>query len=451
MLMKILIVDDERDYLETMEMLLSSKGYKVTAVTSSNEALQALEKEYFPIVLTDVMMPIKNGIYLLEQIKKIYDARIQVIIVTGYGSIENAVDAMKKGAFGYFIKSRNPSELLAEIKKAEQVSVLQFKETAEKEKNAKQLFIEETKSPRMLEVIETLRTVAQSTANVLITGESGVGKEVFAHYVHLKSNRSERVFIPVNCQAMSDQLIESELFGHEKGSFTGAAHRRIGRFEAASGGTIFLDEIGELSKETQVKLLRILDTKNIERIGSNNSIAVDFRLITATNRTLSEAVEAGCFREDLYFRINTIVIEIPPLRQRQEDIEAMIYFFIQQYSQDQKKPIKEIDGETMTYLLNYDYPGNVREMKNIIERLIVLSQDGLLKMKDFKKWRNDPVEENTTKTRIYGNYKEEKSNFEKRYIHHVLSLYEGNITRAAKHMAISRRQLFNKLTQYDIR
>jgi DNA-binding NtrC family response regulator len=443
---KILVVDDELEYRETSRILLESEGYAVGDVGSAAEALELLEKEYYPIVLTDINMPRQGGMELLLQIKKIYGEKVEVIIVTGFGSVENAVKAMKIGAFGYFIKSRDPAELFLEIERAKRLIKLEVSDKIENNKFESNIFLRQTKNDRMKKIIEDIDQFSKSRSNILLLGESGVGKEILAKAIHNSSDRSEMGFIPINCQAISEGLLESELFGHEKGAFTGALSRRVGRFEEANGGSIFLDEIGEMTLSTQIKLLRVLDSRQIERIGSNKSINVDFRLISATNKKINKAIKAGEFREDLFYRINTFIIDIPPLRERREDIEGMIDFFIDHYRTELKKNISGVDSKTKEFLLNYNYPGNVRELKNMIERMAVLSTDGILRLDNNKSVPKvgKPIEEVVP-------FKDARREFEINYITNVLNTTENNITRAATLMNISRRQLFNKIVEYNIK
>lgn len=449
-LFKILIVDDDADYRETYKMLLSQKGYLIDTAACVEEAYELMSKEFYPLIISDIMMPGINGVDFLIDVKEKYNKNIELIMVTGYGSIETAVQSIKTGAFGYFIKSHNPEELIIEIEKVRKIFSLQ--NINELNKNSlKSKFLHTSKNKEMQNVYEMVRLVAKSNTNVLITGESGVGKEIIAHMIHDMSYRANMPFIPINCQYYSTGLIESELFGHEKGAFTGAATTRIGHLEEANGGTIFLDEIGDMEEGTQIKLLRVLETKQIERIGSNKLMDVDFRLVSATNKDLKNATAEGKFREDLYFRINTIEVKIPPLRKRREDLEDLINFFIDRYNKETGKGITDIDENTKQQLLNYDYPGNIRELKNIIERLVVLSSDSILKgevinngqplIKSSSSWLNKDL---TT-------YKEAKRNFEINYITGVLKSCNNNITHAAKLMDISRRQLFNKIIEYDLK
>lgn len=444
-LIKILIVDDEIEYRETYRMLLESRGYTVTEAPSATQALKILSEEYHPVVMTDVIMPGEDGIYLLKEIKETYGELIEVIVVTGYGSVENAVEAMKSGALGYFIKSRNPDELFSEIDKARRLIRHEVKAAITNRQNEDTLFLEQSKNPIIQNILEDIEALRESECNVLITGESGVGKEIFAKLIHDKSQRSDEIFLPTNCQAFSENLLEAELFGHEKGAFTGASQLRIGRFEEASGGTMFLDEIGELSQSTQVKLLRVLDSRMVERIGSNKAIPVKFRLVSATNQDLDLLIKKGDFREDLFYRINTMHLKIPPLRERREDLEEMIHFFIRRISQETKKKIVTIDPATMQYLLRYDYPGNIRELRNIIERLIVLSKDGVIRQANEQTNRKEFKEQSELLT-----YRDARRFFEMDYLKDALERHDNNISKTATVIGLSRRQLFNKITEYGL-
>lgn len=454
-LFKILIVDDDADYRETYRMLLTKKGYSIDTAASAEEAYNVMDKEFYPLIISDIMMPGTDGIEFLKEVKEKYNKNIEVIMVTGYGSVDTAVQSMKIGAFGYFIKSHNPEELIIEIEKVHKIFYLQNINELNKS-NKKSKFLYTSKNRYMQNIYELVNRVAESNSNVLITGESGVGKEIIAQMIHDKSNRANMPFIPINCQYFSSGLIESELFGHEKGAFTGAAATRIGHLEEANGGTIFLDEIGDMEEGTQIKLLRVLETKQIERLGSNKLINVDFRLVSATNKNLTKAVQEGKFRGDLFFRINTIEIKIPPLRERKEDIEDLLYFFIDRYNKEMGKGIKDIDEDTKKQLLNYKYPGNIRELKNIVERLVVLSNGSILKgeiinIKKSFNYVDNNLDNDSNINESIVNYKEAKRKFEVNYISKVLKSCNNNITHAAKLMDISRRQLFNKIIEYDLK
>ncbi|WP_312651698.1 sigma-54-dependent transcriptional regulator [Aminipila sp.] len=451
-LFKILIVDDEEDYRETSKMLLEEFGYRVETAASGAEALKIMEIEYYPLIITDIRMGGLNGIEFLQKVKSIYNQNVEVIMVTGYGSVETAVQTMKMGAFGYFIKSHNPEELILEIEKAKDVIDLKRLNNLHKE-SREQNYLVNSKNIKMQKVWNLVEKVAESNANILITGESGVGKEIIANKIHTASSRRNKPFVPINCQHYPDKLIESELFGHEKGAFTGAVARRLGKLEETNGGTIFLDEIGEMDLGTQVKLLRVLENHVIERIGSNRLITVDFRLVSATNRDIYAAVEEGLFRKDFLYRINTIEIDVPPLRERPEDIEDLIDFFIAKFAKQTGKKIIGIEPESKAILMKYKYPGNVRELKNIIERMIILSNEGILTLDNKKAYGINTIQyaQEVSHAVTSLSYKEAKQEFEKQYITGMIAACDGNITHAAERMGMSRRQLFNKIAEYGIK
>ncbi len=378
-MLKILALDDESEYTQTLFHILSDSGYEVKTSNSPAEAFHFLEKESFDVVITDLLMPAMDGIQVLEKIKESHP-KTEVILITGYGTIENAVVAMKKGAFSYFIKGQDPEKLLQElenINRLKEDGLDHFPKKTIKSAEMNGVLLK-TKSKVFAKTLEIAEKAAKSNVNILLLGESGVGKEVFAKFIHDSSRRSSGMFVPVNCHSLSGNLLESELFGHEKGAFTGASAARKGRFEAADGGTLFLDEVGDIPLDTQVKLLRVLESKSIEKVGSNLQKSLDFRLLSATNQDLEEEIALGRFREDFFYRISSIVLRIPPLRSRKEDLENLIDFFIKRAQKEQMIQISKIEPEVRTFLLDYDYPGNVRELKNIIERLVVLSEDGVI-------------------------------------------------------------------------
>lgn len=439
--MKILIVDDEIEYANVMKKIIKKKGYEVNVALSGLEAISIIEKDKsYDLVLSDLIMDKMNGVELLENVK-IINKDIEVILVTGYGTIENAVDAMKKGAFSYFIKSNPTKDLLNEIQKVkESIDLKSPKKTRDEFKLT-------TKSKKFKDIIKIAEKVAISDINILILGESGVGKDVLARYIHNLSNRKDNAFVAVNCCAFSDGLLESELFGHEKGAFTGANERRKGRFELANRGTLFLDEIGDVSLDVQVKLLRTLENGIIERLGSNKQIKSDFRLISATNKNFKDEIEKGSIREDFFYRISTISITIPPLRERKEDLTELIKFFIKKYEYKYNKKINKIDSEIMDFLTTYDYPGNIRELKNIINRMIILSENGKISKECLPNInKNENFEKITIKP-----LKEIRKEFECEYIEKVLIQCGNNISQASKKLDISRRQLTNKIAEYKLR
>lgn len=448
---RILVVDDEKEYQDVYKMILEDEGYSVDTASSGTEALSILGKNSYNLVLADLIMEGMNGITLLKQIKEKYKDT-EVIIVTGYGSIESAIEAIKSGAFSYFIKDHEPEELVYEIEKVRNIFQLRLENKKLREEQLSQDCLMGTNNKEFNEVLEIVKKAAESNASIFITGESGVGKEILARYIHNLSNRKGG-FIPVNCQALSENLLESELFGHEKGAFTGAIEKRIGRFEEANGGTLFLDEIGEVPVSIQTKLLRVLDTKTIERIGSNKPIKIDLRFITATNKDIEKAIASGEFREDLYFRINTISIKIPPLRERREDLPMFINFFLLKYEKELKKKINSVDDEVMDFLLNYNYPGNIRELKNIVERLVVLSEDGIIKKKYLPKYKYEKENFNSVEGLALDkmpSLKEYRNNLEKSYIQTVLKKCSYDMDASSEILQISKRQLYNKMTEYNI-
>lgn len=452
---KILIVDDEEQYQEVFKIILDDKGYYSQTASSGLEALNKLKKENFNLVITDLIMEGMDGIELLKKVKK--DFRdTEVIIVTGYGTVENAVSAMKKGAFSYFIKSHGPEELFIEIEKLQRIYQLEIDNRILRDEQNKNTYLLQTKNKKYKDILDIIERAAKSSVSIFITGESGVGKEVLARHIHQYSNRKNGHFVAVNCQALSENLLESELFGHEKGSFTGALEKRVGRFEEANGGTLFLDEIGEIPINIQTKLLRVLENRTIARIGSNKEINIDLRLISATNKDINKAISKGDFREDLFYRINTIIVEVPPLRERKEDLPVLVDFFLQKCEKEQKKKIESMDSSVKDFLLNYNYPGNIRELRNIVERLVVLSENGIIKINDLPQYKED------TKVLKYNSVcksesedirplKDYKKEFEANYIKKVLNKCNGNITETAKLLEISRRQLFNKVIEYELK
>lgn len=443
---KILVVDDEEEFRDVYRIIFEDKGYETSVVSSGEECLSMLKENSFDLVLTDLKMEGMDGIELLKSIKE-NNFSCEAIIVTGFGTVDSAVSAMKLGAFSYFIKGSDPEVLLKEIEK-----LVKIKNLEDDNKNIRNRLINfdyllDSNSDKFKSMMRISEKAAASNSNILILGESGTGKEVVAKYIHQLSKRKNENFVAVNCQVFSEGVLESELFGHEKGAFTGAIERRIGRFEEANNGTLFLDEIGELSLNTQVKLLRVLESRTFERIGSNRSIATDIRLISATNRDIDKEIKEGRFREDLFYRINTITVEVPPLRERKEDIPILIDFFLNQLQKETKKKIVKIEDGLIDLLVIYDYPGNIRELKNIIERLVVLSDDGIIKKEDlpdlkiFNHEGNDDIKSLRYVRQIA----------ETKYIKYILEKCSGNITEAAKMMGISRRQLFNKLVDYGIK
>jgi len=447
---KILIVDDESEYLKVFSYILNSHGYGVITSPSAEAALADFTDNEVDLVMTDLKMPGMDGLELIKQLK-IINPDINIMVITAFGTIESAVQAMKYGASGYFIKGSDPESLIVEIDKLYKIKELQLSNNILKQNAPDGSAFLSTKSAIFSEVLNTCEKAAKADISVLLLGESGVGKEVMAKFIHKLSSRKDNHFIPVNCQAFADGMIESELFGHEKGAFTGALEKRTGRFEEANKGTLFLDEIGDLSPNTQSKLLRALESRTIERVGSNKTIELDIRLVSATNKSLQTEIEQGRFREDLLYRINTLEITIPPLRQRKEDLPSLIDFFISIIEKDQKKKILSIDNETMEYLLSYDYPGNIRELKNIIERLVALSENGIIKGKRIgMSAASSTTVRSEDENAFIDSLRYARAEFEKQYIEQVLKNCDGDVTAAADVLKITKRQLWNKISEYHI-
>ena len=449
----ILVVDDEKDYCDVLKMILTGKGYKVDTCGNGQEAVEKLEKKSFDLVITDLCMPVMDGRQLLEEIKK-RDWDTEVLMLTAHGTIEKAVDAMKAGAYSYVTKGRDPAELFMEVRKLRDARKMKRDNAILKEKlNGN--FMLESRNKKYRQMMELAERAAQSDSNILILGESGTGKEVLASFIHQKSKRKEANFMELNCQALSESILESELFGHEKGAFTGADRRRIGLFEASNGGTLFLDEIGGVSVNLQAKLLKAIENKQIYRLGSSTPINVDFRLITATNHNLRKDMGDGSFRDDLFYRISTIVLELPPLRERPEDIPLFIQYFFDKYQREMNKRITDVENSVKELLAGYSYPGNVRELKNIIERLVVLSEKGEIREAYLP---SDVVKNQRTARQVQSeamdltiSLKEYRGKVEKAYIASLLERYPKDMNKVAEILDISRRQLFNKLVEYELK
>lgn len=375
----ILVIDDEKNYLLVLEALLSDAGYTVTTLNDPETALAFLEESEVDVIITDMKMPRITGREVLEHVKKQWP-HIPVCIMTAFGSIEGAVDVMKYGAFDYITKPFSNDELLLSVQNAAELARIhrQYKtlQANLEERYSTHQIIGRSKAIR--DVLEMVDRAAPSRSSVLITGESGTGKELVARALHFSSPRNNAPFVSVNCMALNPGILESELFGHEKGSFTGAMAMRRGRFEQANGGTLFLDEIGELTPELQVKLLRVLQERRIERVGGSDEISIDIRVVTATNKDLQKEVEAGTFREDLFYRLNVVHMALPPLRERREDIPLLVGHFMDKLAKDNGMPPKAFSPEAMGYLSGYEWPGNIRQLQNVVERCLVLVKNNAI-------------------------------------------------------------------------
>jgi two-component system NtrC family response regulator len=380
----ILVVDDEANYLTVMQALLEEAHYEALTALSGPEALKAASQSDLDVVLTDMKMPKMSGIELLDELKRLYPD-IPVIIMTAYGTVEKAVQAMKKGAFDYILKPFKNEEILVTIAKALEHRHLLLKNRLLTQDLDKKYGLPNIvgESKAIQEILALVKRVAGSKATVLVSGESGTGKELIARAIHQLSPRAGKTFISVNCAALTETLLESELFGHERGAFTHAVAMRKGRFELADGGTLFLDEVGEMSPALQVKVLRVLQEMEFERVGGTRTIKVDVRVVAATNKDLKEEVEAGRFREDLYYRLNVVHLNIPPLRQRPEDIPPLAAHFLRKYAAENIRGEVRLSPEALKLLVRYGWPGNVRELENVMERAVILCSDNLITRNDL--------------------------------------------------------------------
>jgi DNA-binding NtrC family response regulator len=439
----ILIVDDEPEIRKVIFEGLSRNGHSIFLAENAERALHLFGQKAFDLVVTDVKLPDRDGLELLDTIKS-RSAHTPVIVMTGFGSIQNAVEAMRKGAFDYVLKPFSLESLEQRIQMALGGEHVHEEVHPDAEDFSNETMPILTKDKRMKEMIALSQRIAPSKATVLIQGESGTGKELFARYIHAQSPQKQGPFVAVNCASLPETLFESELFGYEKGAFTGALGKKIGKFELAHRGTILLDEISEMSPLLQAKILRVLQENEVDRIGGKEPIPVDIRVIATTNQDLETRIEKGDFREDLYYRLNVISIKLPPLRERQDDTELLAHYFIKKYSASYQKPILSISENAMVWLKNQPWRGNVRELKNMIERAILLTSNTTVDLKDL-------CEEDPNHAREFGLQEPltlPLREMEKSLIFRALEKTNGNRTHAAKILGISIRTLRNKLHEY---
>ncbi len=448
----ILIIDDETAQRDILTGYMKKKGYKIFSASSGKEGIEIAEKNPVDIILSDFKMPDLSGLDVLEQVKKI-NPEISFVVVTAFGTVENAVKAMRLGAFDYISKPVDLDELDLMIDRIIEhknlVSENQLLKTQLQEKHKISSII--SQSPKMEEVINIAARVAESKATVLITGENGTGKEVLAKAIHYLSPRKDSPFVAVNVPALTETLLESELFGHEKGAFTGADKLKKGRFEIAHTGTLFLDEVGDIPQSLQVKLLRILQEHQFERVGGTEKIEVDVRIIAATNKHLEQKIKDGSFREDLYYRLNVVSIKIPPLRERKEDIIPLTDNFIGKFCKENKKEKLEVSKEAGDVLMKYNYPGNVRELENMIERAVVLTRGNVITLNDLPMNLKGFKEERTLAAVGKGTLTEQVEALEKQLIFDALQESGGNQTKAGKLLGLTERNLRYKLKKYNIK
>ena len=445
---RILIVDDEKNTLEGLKWALDPQKYEIGLAGDGKDAMDILSGRSFDIVITDLKMPQVDGMQLLEHVLTNY-SQTYVIILTGHGTVQTAVEAMKKGAYDYIEKPVNIDELNLLVER-----VLMHKNLTEENKELRQALEDHYgldniigQSPPMISVFEKIRQVAPTKATVLIQGESGTGKELIASAIHYNSERKNKPFVKLNCGALTPTLLESELFGHEKGAFTNAHRQKVGRFELADGGTIFLDEISETTPEFQVKLLRVLQEHEFERVGGVQTIHVDVRVIAATNQNLNEEVAKGSFREDLYYRLNVIQITVPPLRERKEDIPLLVNTFIKEVCEENEKPLLKMTPQTVAFLQRFEWPGNVRQLRNVIEGMVVMAKSNQLTPDNLpEQIRQAGDKYEYIKVKAGSSLAET----EKQLIESTLIQTEGNKARAARILGVGRKTLYRKMQEYGI-
>jgi two-component system NtrC family response regulator len=443
----ILIIDDEEAQLNSLKSFLTRRNYEVFTATNGKLGFEIVQKQMIDLVLTDYRMPEWNGLVVLRKIKE-FNPEIDVVVITAFGNIEDAVEIMKAGAYDYLSKPIDLDELENLIQRVKEKRQLVAENQSLKDQLREKFKFDAiiSQSGEMETVLNAAARVAPSKASVLIRGESGTGKELIARAIHFTSPNNDKPFVVVNVAALSENLIESELFGHEKGAFTGANQQRIGRFEQANRGTLFIDEVGEIPPQTQVKLLRAIQFGQIERLGGDKTIEVDVRIIAATHRDLEGMISKEGFREDLYYRLNVVPIWIPPLRQRKTDIPVLADHFIQKYAKENQKEIKGITREALDQLMKFDYPGNVRELENLIERAVVFCRNEYIERSDLPEQLqvigDDAV---LDPTRLNKGYENKMQAFEKKMIEEALKRSQGNQSAAARLLGITERHLRSRL------
>jgi DNA-binding NtrC family response regulator len=443
----VLIVDDEKNIRQGLGKALEMDGHDIYLAQDGQEALDYIHQEEIDLVIADLRMPRISGEELLRRVVQSWPT-IPVIILTGHGTIETAVQAMRDGAYDFLTKPVNLDRLSLLVKRAlsSRELVMQHRQLQEELEQQRQFSNIIGKSSEMNKILDVIKQVAPTKASVLITGESGVGKELIADAIHNMSNRKEKPFIKVHCAALTESLLESELFGHEKGAFTGAVARKRGRFELSHTGSIFLDEIGEISQSVQIKILRVLQDKKFERVGGEETLEVDTRIISATNKDLKQEIENGGFREDLYYRLNVVNIHIPPLRERKEDIPLLASAFIREFANENNKTVEGIDPKARSALYNYSWPGNIRELRNCIESAVVMCKGNIITLEDLPPAVTNDSEQNYIRIAMGSTLAEA----EQEIIRSTLSYHNGNKSKTAETLGIGRKTLHRKIAEYHL-
>ncbi len=451
---RILIADDEENVRSLLATVFGPPIYEPICAANGKEAVMLFEQQAPDLVLMDIRMPDLDGIEALQKMRE-HSQSVPVILMTAYAAVDSAVEALRLGAFDYVIKPFSLDELRIIVERALQMRAMK-REINQLHKALSHSYRWDqilTNNPRMMALCRDIAKIAATKASVLISGESGTGKELIAKAIHYNSDRAKGPLIKVNCAALPETLLESELFGHEKGAFTGAQQLRQGLFERADKGTLFLDEVGEMPAKLQVKLLRVLQEREFERIGGSKTISTDIRLVSATNRDLSAQVAKGEFRQDLFYRLNVIHLSPPPLRERSEDIPLLARFFLEKYREENNKDIIELDPSTLDLMRSYDWPGNIRELSNALERAVIMCTGAVIFPEDLPQEMQQPHGDEINNTSVYSagqSLKDSMKGYEKSLIGSVLNTCQGNRTQTAKTLGISRRSLLYKLNEYDI-
>ena len=441
--MKILVVDDEEHMRDSCRQMLSRRGHNVKVAADGNQSFKIMADEEFDIVILDLKMPGISGMEVLKRIKSDAPETI-VIVVTGYATVESAVEAMKLGAYDFLPKPFNPDEMNAIIKRAEEKRKIVIENIYLREQLKTYLGMDEIigESEQIIEIKELIRKVAPTDSTVLISGESGTGKELVARAIHHYSDRKNKPFVTVDCGSLVETLFESELFGHAKGSFTGASDTKYGKFEIADTGTIFIDEIANINMNIQSKMLRVIQEREISKVGSTKTVSIDIRIISATNKNLLKEIKDGNFREDLFYRLSVVPIHLPPLRERKDDIPVLSNHFLSKYNKKRGKLIKGISERAMKALINCEWPGNVRELENTIERAVVLTENEFIQPADLS-YHGLKAEDETMKDRTL-------ADIERTYIEKMLKIYHGHKAKTAKVLGIDRKTLRTKMKKYGL-